>query len=287
MILAPSHFGRVGVQALAADPVMHADLGAAQPGEIRLGLVGARAVLAECDRMIDPVHVVMGVQHVPATRFVGVNGRTDRDVLADRRDRVALLTEHEGKRAAVALAHDDHDLPLAGLFLRDATVDALCNLVLRLDVAAEIRAVDFLLSGLAERAFACSALIASRILCARRRPSCTGNPDRGSVEGAVALRAVDEDRDGQEIVAERPFAVSEDRSRRDAELMRAAPAFPHRARRELAPSRQPQCGQYGSPPLSAQRMRWNVARASSSVMRATALSESVLAAADKRKCWAT
>jgi hypothetical protein len=43
--------------------------------------------------------------------------------------------------------------------------------------------------------------------------------------------------------------------------------------------RQPHCGQYGSPPLSAQRMRWKAALATSSDVRATALSESVLAAA--------
>ena len=51
--------------------------------------------------------------------------------------------------------------------------------------------------------------------------------------------------------------------------MGASAAFPHRAASPASTLRHPQRGQYGSPPLSAQRMRWNVARASSSVMRAT------------------
>ena len=45
----------------------------------------------------------------------------------------------------------------------------------------------------------------------------------------MALGAVDEDRDGQEIVADRQLAAGEDRPARDAELMVTAFAFEQRA----------------------------------------------------------
>src|SRR3954452_10530260 len=52
-------------------------------------------------------------------------------------------------------------------------------------------------------------------------------------------------------------------------------------------ARQPQAGQTGSPPVACQRSARNRPRASSSPMRATAVTLSVLAAALRRKCWAT
>ena len=46
----------------------------------------------------------------------------------------------------------------------------------------------------------------------------------------MALRAVHEDRDGQQIVADRQLAAGEDRAGRDAELMRAGLALEDAAR---------------------------------------------------------
>jgi hypothetical protein len=44
---------------VAADPVMLADLGAAEPREVRLGLVHVRAVFGlVLDTVINPAHVV-------------------------------------------------------------------------------------------------------------------------------------------------------------------------------------------------------------------------------------
>ena len=48
-----------------------------------------------------------------------------------------------GQRVAVALAHDDDDVALAGLVARKATVAAVLLVVRRLHVAAEIGAIDF------------------------------------------------------------------------------------------------------------------------------------------------
>ncbi len=94
--------------------------------------------------MIDAAHVIVGVQGVPTARFVGVNDRTERNMTTDRRDCVAFLGAHEGKRAALAFAHDDDHLALAGLFLGKAAIDAINDFIFRLPMAAEICAVDFL-----------------------------------------------------------------------------------------------------------------------------------------------
>ena len=56
---------------------------------------------------------------------------------------LAFRLEHGRDRVAVALANDDDDLALAVLILREATVAAVLLVVRRLDVAAEIAAVDF------------------------------------------------------------------------------------------------------------------------------------------------
>ena len=65
-ILAPGHLDGVGQQVLAADVVVLTQLGAAQAGEVAFGLVGAGTILGERDRMVDPHHVVVGVQPVKA-----------------------------------------------------------------------------------------------------------------------------------------------------------------------------------------------------------------------------
>jgi Predicted 3'-5' exonuclease related to the exonuclease domain of PolB len=59
---------------VAADSVMGSDFGTAQPGEVRLGLIGARTVHAERDGMIDPAHIIVSVQRVPTPRLIKRNG---------------------------------------------------------------------------------------------------------------------------------------------------------------------------------------------------------------------
>lgn len=72
-ILPPSDLTSIEAEISPADVVVLADLGAAEAGEVGHGLVGARAVQAERDGMIDPHHLVVGVQAVPASGLVGVD----------------------------------------------------------------------------------------------------------------------------------------------------------------------------------------------------------------------
>jgi hypothetical protein len=76
-----------------------------------------------------------------------MHGSAKRDALADRRYGVALAAENERQSAAIALAHHDHDLPLAGLFFGDASVDAVLDLIFRLPIAAKVCAVNFARGG--------------------------------------------------------------------------------------------------------------------------------------------
>jgi hypothetical protein len=64
VVLAPRHLAGIGVQ-VAADAVVLADLGPAQAGEERLGLVGVHTLVMERDRVVDAPRVVVGVQPVP------------------------------------------------------------------------------------------------------------------------------------------------------------------------------------------------------------------------------
>ncbi len=72
-----------------------------------------------------------------------MDSAADCDMFANERNAVAFLGDDERQRAAIALAHGDDHLALAGSFFGDAAVNALLNLVLWLDVTGKIRAVNF------------------------------------------------------------------------------------------------------------------------------------------------
>jgi len=72
-ILAPSHFSSVEAEVLPADVVVLADLSATQAREVAFSLIGACAVFAERNRVVDAAHLVAGVQRIPACRFIGVH----------------------------------------------------------------------------------------------------------------------------------------------------------------------------------------------------------------------
>lgn len=61
VIFLPSHLAGVGAQVFAADVVVLPDFGATHPGEEGLGLVGASAVQAVGNRVVDPVHLIVSV----------------------------------------------------------------------------------------------------------------------------------------------------------------------------------------------------------------------------------
>ncbi len=61
VVFLPCHLASVGREILSADVVVLSDFGATQAREVGLGLVRASAVQAVCNRMVDPVHLVVSV----------------------------------------------------------------------------------------------------------------------------------------------------------------------------------------------------------------------------------
>src|SRR5689334_21540621 len=92
-------------------------LRAAKAREKRLSLIGAGTVFAVRLAMIDPAHVIVGVKGIPSAVFVGMNDGTEGNEGADHRDAFVFLPKHKRQCATLTLANDDHDAPLAGLFL--------------------------------------------------------------------------------------------------------------------------------------------------------------------------
>jgi len=231
-ILAPRRFRGVAVQEASADPVMHADGRTAKAAEIRLRLIGIGAVRRDVlNRVIDPPHVEMGIECIPSARFVGVDGAAGRDALADDRDAVAFLAGDKGQCPAAPLAHDDYDTALAGLFFGKATADALSGLVRGLPMPRKICTIYFdgdreVNVGLFGRD--CLA----QLVCQDERRLVLAIEIAAQLQRAMPLRAVDEDGDGEKVVADRPLAVLKGRASGGAELVLAPRALPHRPRRK-------------------------------------------------------
>ena len=194
--------------------------------------------------MIDPLRQEAVMQGIPAARFVGMDGGAGRHAGADRLDALRLAFEHEGERDAVALAHDDHDLTLAGLVLRKATVDPIGFVVCRLHVPAEVGAIDFY--GALERRVGRLGRHGLAQLV-REHEGCfvLHVQVAAKLKGRMTLGAIDEDRDGQEIGHDRQLAAGEDRSARDGELIAAGLAIPLLAGRDLESGRAVAAGANG------------------------------------------
>lgn len=211
---------------------MRAEFGPTQAGEKRLRAVRAGLPVAVADRMIDAAHFVMVVQTIPCHRFVGMDDRAGLNALHHFRDSGALRLRNMRNRAALALAHDNDALALAGLIFREATVLAVLFVIGGFDVTTEIRAVDF------DRArqrcignFGCHRL-AELVLQDERRPILHVEIAR-ELERAMTLRAVRENGNRGEHVLERKLARSEDGRGRGGELGRASLALENPARGEL------------------------------------------------------
>ncbi len=65
VVLTPCHLTGILMQVLPADPVMLAELGTAQTGEVAFRLIGACAVIQERYRVVHPARIVITVQTVP------------------------------------------------------------------------------------------------------------------------------------------------------------------------------------------------------------------------------
>ena len=101
----------------------------------------------------------------------------------------------------------------------------------------------------------------------------------------MALRAVHEDRDCQQVVPDRHLAAGEDRPGRDGELVRATLAPEHLAGLVGVGSRGSRnAGKPARLACQTSGSAWKAFHASSSDMRATVANESDRAAEERRKC---
>lgn len=141
VVLTPSHLTGVGGEVWAGDPVMHAGLGAPQPGKVALSLIGAGFAVAVALLVIDAVGGEGLVQPVPALRLVSVNDGSGQHAGLNRLHGLSLRAEREGEGLAVALADHDDDAALAGLVLGKPAVPPIFLAVLGADMAAEIGAI--------------------------------------------------------------------------------------------------------------------------------------------------
>lgn len=231
VILAPRGFGRVLVEVLLGHMVVLADDGAAQAGEVAFRLIGAGAVEAVGEAVVDAERVIGRFHVIPMRALVGVQDGPEGHPLADDLDALGFLTNDEGQRAALALTQDDDHAAVRVPVLGQATVLAVLLLVLRADVAAEVRAVHFDHAG--ERHVV--------VPLGHRFAQLVGQDEgrlvlavqiAGELEGADPLRRVDEDADRRQQVHEGHLARGEDRARGRRELLAAGPALPLAAGRD-------------------------------------------------------
>ena len=131
----------------------------------------------------------------------------------------ASFGERLSESATVALADHDDDLALAVLVFGQATVNAILGEVRRLDVAAEIAAIDFgNLAFAADDARPSFRTRRPRGFCEReRKPSCIDAQIARQRQRRLALDLVAEDDDRREIGAQRELVEGEQRPRREGE----------------------------------------------------------------------
>jgi len=217
MVLPPRHFVGVGAQVRPSDMVVDALFGAAQAGEIAFRHVGARAVERVRLLVIDAFGVVFDRQHVPVGRLVRVDRGIWMDKLPNQRHAIFFSFRDEWQRAALAFAHDDDDLPLAGLVFRQTPVAAVLFFVRGFDVAAEVRAVDFHMAvelGIViRRADSFAELVTEHECRLVLHAQVAAQLERG-----IALCTIGENRNGGEDVSNGQLAAGKDRARRDGEL---------------------------------------------------------------------
>ena len=223
-ILAPRHLGGIEAEILAADVVVLADLGATQAREEALYLIGARAVLAIRNRVVDPAHLEPGVQRIPAGRLIGMDRAARQDVRTDQGDAIGLLGDRPRQGPAVPLTGHDDGLALG----RDAqaAILAVCLDVLWLGVASEIGAVHLDHAGQRATAHLLSGDRLAELVSQDEGSFVLHVEVAAELQGRDALDRVHENRDSGEIVADRELAAGEDGAAGDAELLLARLALP-------------------------------------------------------------
>ncbi len=99
-------------------------------------------------------------------------------------------------------AHDDDDLPFAGLLLGGAAINALRDLILRLHMAAKISAVDCVF---AARKFGVALFGLDdlpQLMCQHESRFVLAIQIAAQLEGAMSFGPVREDRDGKKVISD-------------------------------------------------------------------------------------
>jgi hypothetical protein len=142
VVLSPRALIGVSLQKRTAYPMVDTHFGATEPGEKRLGPIRRCAILAPIFLgVVDPLHRVAGVKHVPTSGLVRMDFGAGRDVLADRMDAIDLAINNPRQRPAMPLA-SNHDNAAARIF-DIAPVRAILFAVLGANGAPDLAAVDF------------------------------------------------------------------------------------------------------------------------------------------------
>lgn len=115
----------------------------AKTGKERFHHVCVLAAVAVDFGVVHAVNHPTVVQRVPVGRLVGRHGGGAGYVLNRQLDTLPLAEGNKWQRAACALTHGNHNAAGACLMLLKATINALGFLIVRANVTAEIRAVDF------------------------------------------------------------------------------------------------------------------------------------------------
>ena len=95
--------------------VMVAYLAPAHPGEetLRVVRVGLSLVAEAIGFLVvDPMESEAGAESVPTSRLIGIQRGLRRNALADKAQRIGLITKDAGERSTAALADDNNNLPL-------------------------------------------------------------------------------------------------------------------------------------------------------------------------------
>src|SRR5690606_9875326 len=114
VILAPSGFVRVAGKIRPGDVVVRPDFHPAKAREVAFRLIGADAFIHKRNRVVHPARIPTGVEGIPTAAFVGADRGESANVIADVGDGITFVGDNERERTALALAHDDNALALAG-----------------------------------------------------------------------------------------------------------------------------------------------------------------------------
>jgi hypothetical protein len=173
--------------------------------------------------MVDAVHREPAMKLVPCATFIRINLSAPSDPGANEVERRDLGSEHAGEPLAVALANHDHDLTLTGLVLPESVIPTVLAPIGGLHVTTKIAAIDLCPFALA--AHSCLPNLGSHRFAhfvSQHESRHVVRPEiAGQRQHALAFDFIAEDRDGEQVGAERHLARMKERSARNRETVSA------------------------------------------------------------------